>query len=317
MCFSDMIKTSIDDFCIESVFSYCDRTCDKLVHLPPNIPVYDGHIHLNEASSPEIDYLLSIRKDLCYREFHFIENHHKPSRWLDLQPLPSSSHIRMYSTIGIHPKYFDVTSMQQDLELLYEHLRKSNDHESQRRFVAVGECGLDETSPATIEQQLFVLEKQIDFSVHFSLPLVLHCRGVHLYAKLFRCLMNRLSDRYMKIHWHCINVDADLDVVDQFLHVFPNDYVGLNGSITYERNDYRSSCFKHWLIDRSQFLSSRLILETDFPHLPPRNLRGIYEPSCGLVATNFYLEKLIENSDQPSFSFLYSSNANIKHMYSL
>ena len=63
-CLSDTGKPSIDDFCVESVFSYCDRSSEKPVHLPPNIPAYDYRIHLNEASSTKINELFFITKDL-------------------------------------------------------------------------------------------------------------------------------------------------------------------------------------------------------------------------------------------------------------
>ena len=75
-----MIKPFSRDFCVESVFRHCDQACGKNVHLPPYVPSYDKHIHLNEASSADRNDLLSIRTDSFCRDIHFIENKHKPSQ---------------------------------------------------------------------------------------------------------------------------------------------------------------------------------------------------------------------------------------------
>ena len=136
------------------------------------------------------------------------------------------------------------------------------------KIVAVGECGLDETSKIPIEQQIFLLEKQIDIAVQYQLPIVLHCCGTHLYHKVLNSLRNHISNKNLPLHWHCINSNFNLHVVDLFLNSFHNSYIGLNGSITYETNSCRSTLFYKWLTDRSPFLSNRLIFETDYPLSP-------------------------------------------------
>jgi Tat protein secretion system quality control protein TatD with DNase activity len=170
---------------------------------------------------------------------------------------------------------------------------------------------------ATIEHQIFVLEQQIDLAFQFNLPIVLHRRGTHLYKKLFDYLKSRISNRNLQLHWHCINSNANLYIVDLILNQFPNSYIGLNGSITYQTNSENSLMFKNWLVDRSPFLPDRLILETDYPYLSPRNLHGTYDPSCALLATAVYLSKIKDEPNQSALSYVHSSNRNIQIMYGL
>ncbi|CAF1561421.1 unnamed protein product, partial [Adineta ricciae] len=116
----------------------------------------------------------------------------------------------------------------------------------------------------------------------------------------------------MRLHWHCINSNANLQIVDLFLNQFPSSYVGFNGSITYQNNSQDSFLFKNWLVDRSPFLPDRLILETDYPYLSPRNLHGTYDPSCALIATASYLSSAIADPHQNPLSYLQFSNKNIE-----
>lgn len=308
----------IDNFCVASVSSHCDQQCGQQNHIPPDTPIYDGHIHLNQIPSNIQSDLLSVRVTPPIRHFYFINNNHKPDEWLIPNSSLNFSHVHIHPTIGIHPKYFTPNSMYQTLDNLRIYLEISHHSQSpENKIVAVGECGLDETSMISIEHQIFVLEKQIDLAIQFDLPIVLHCRGSHLYKRLFDCLKSRISDKTQRIHWHCINSHANLYIVDLFLNQFPNSYIGLNGSITYDTNVENSLMFKNWLIDRSPFLPDRLILETDYPYLKPRNLYGAYDPSCALFATSVYLSKTINNTNQNALSYLVFSNRNIETMYSL
>ena len=112
-----------------------------------------------------------------------------------------------------------------------------NSKNNKNKVVAVGECDLDESSVVTMNDQIFVLEKQTDLATRFNLPSVLHCRGTRPYTQLFHCLKSRISDKNLRLHWHCINRNADLHVVDLFLNEFPSSHIGINRSITYRINN--------------------------------------------------------------------------------
>ena len=70
--------------------------------------------------------------------------------------------------------------------------------------------------------------------------------------------------------------------------------------------------FQKWLIDRSIYLSDRLILETDYPHLSPRNLHGVYDPSCALLGIALYSSEVIHSSSRHALAYVQASNTNIK-----
>jgi len=103
----------VDNFCAASISSRCDQRCGQQNHIPPDIPIYDGHIHLNQVIPKIQSHLLSVRLVLPIRQFHFINNNHKPDEWLIPNPSPFLSHVHIYPTIGIHPKYFDLKSLYQ------------------------------------------------------------------------------------------------------------------------------------------------------------------------------------------------------------
>ena len=169
-------------------------------------------------------------------------------------PSPNPSHVHIHPTIDIYPKYFTPKSLCQTLDNLRTYLEIPHHNQSHKsKIVAVAECGLDETSTTSVQHQIFVLERQIDRSVHFDLPIVLHCRGSQLYKNLIGYLESRISDKNQRLHWNCINSNANLYIVDLFVNQLPNSYIGLNGPITYETNFESSLMFKNWLTDRSPF----------------------------------------------------------------
>jgi Tat protein secretion system quality control protein TatD with DNase activity len=127
----------IDDFCTASVSFRCDQTCQQEGHIPPNMPLYDGHIHLNQTISKIHTDLISVRKTPPIREFHFVNNNHKPSEWLISNFPPFLSHVHVYPTIGIHPKYFDSQSLYQNLDDLKTYLEISHN------FIGSREVGWD------------------------------------------------------------------------------------------------------------------------------------------------------------------------------
>ncbi|CAF4350983.1 unnamed protein product, partial [Rotaria magnacalcarata] len=288
---------------------HCDQQCGKQIHILPNLPIYDGHIHLNQVVSKIQADFISVKAFSLIREYYFINNNHKPNESLVSNPSPFPSHVHRYPTIGIHPKYFNSQTLYKTLDDFKSHLEISRSTSNEKnKIVAVGECGLDDTATTTLDQQIFVLEKQIDLADQFHLPIVFHCCGPHLYQKLFDSLKNRISNRYLPLHWHCINSNSNLDIIDLFLNQFPNSYLGLNESITYRTNTENFLKFQNWLVSRSPFLPDRLTFEADYPYLSPRNLHGTYDPTCAPLATTEYLSKAVYDPNRNIFSYIHSSN---------
>jgi len=72
-------------------------------------------------------------------------------------------------SIGIHPWHVDLFSE--------ELLSKLEGWSKDKRFIAIGECGLDKNSNAGFEKQLSIFEAQISISEKSNKPLIIHCVG--------------------------------------------------------------------------------------------------------------------------------------------
>ena len=72
-------------------------------------------------------------------------------------------------SVGIHPWHVDLFSE--------ELLSKLEGWSKDKRFIAIGECGLDKNSNAGFEKQLSIFEAQISISENSNKPLIIHCVG--------------------------------------------------------------------------------------------------------------------------------------------
>jgi len=77
-------------------------------------------------------------------------------------------------SIGIHP--WNVNEFSEEMANLQNCI-------ADKRFVAIGECGLDKNSKTSLQTQLQFFRKQIELSERFQKPLIIHCVGC--YNELF------------------------------------------------------------------------------------------------------------------------------------
>jgi TatD DNase family protein len=71
-------------------------------------------------------------------------------------------------SVGIHPWYSENIDMKSDLASLEVILRKIN-------VIAVGEIGLDKSRGASMDKQIELFEKQVQFAEKLQKPVVIHC----------------------------------------------------------------------------------------------------------------------------------------------
>ena len=102
----DTNHSFIDNLCITSIYSHCHIRCKHNGHISSNIPIYDGHIYLNQTIPKIQSDLISAGIAPPIREFYFTNNNQKPNEWLILNPSPFLSYVHIYPTFGIHSKYF-------------------------------------------------------------------------------------------------------------------------------------------------------------------------------------------------------------------
>ena len=168
----------------------------------------------------------------------------------------------LFPAIGIHPQQTDsenTDSIDKQIEQLDELIGKNK-----KKIVAVGECGLDYSTPPPDEKERSkeVQEKlfrgQICLSVKYKLPLIIHAR------KAVDEVIEILSEyKNLKGVFHCYT--GGKKRIKKVLALGKNWYFGINGNLTYENG----------LIEVvKEIPKERLVLETDSPFLTPEPFRG-------------------------------------------
>lgn len=161
-------------------------------------------------------------------------------------------HEDIYFAAGIHPYDIQKGSIE-DLEKYLSH----------PKCVAVGECGLDyyrlpeeEYRLEYKQRQKEVFIQQIELSIKYDLPLILHVREASFdTAEILRCFPSARGV------FHCFNADSILlDFKERF-------YYGIGGVCTF-KNARR-------LVEVLPLIPlERIVLETDAPYLAPTPHRG-------------------------------------------
>lgn len=140
---------------------------------------------------------------------------------------------------------------------------------SSRKFVAVGEIGIDlYWDKTTYREQEDAFRLQIRLAKEYKLPIVIHCRNA--FDEIFKILNDEKSEDLFGI-FHCFT--GDLQQARKAISY--NMKLGIGGVVT----------FKNGKIDK--FLSkidlSDIVLETDAPYLSPVPYRGRRNESAYLV----------------------------------
>ena len=161
-----------------------------------------------------------------------------------------SSHAACQAMIGLHP-----CSVTQD----YEHeIEVIGNYLSKRKFIAIGEIGLDFYWDKTfVLQQYEAFHRQIDIALLHDLPIAIHSRNA-----TEECI--EVIERYpgLKGVFHCFsgNEEQARKIIDKGF------FLGIGGVVT----------FKNAGVDKvmEKIGLDAVILETDAPYLAPVPHRG-------------------------------------------
>lgn len=154
--------------------------------------------------------------------------------------------------MGLHPCY-----VKQNFK---EELSKVEDWLQQRKFAAIGECGLDFYWDKTyVKEQYLALEQQAAWALQYDLPIVLHTRSAT--AETIE-VIKRYADNGLKGIFHCFggSIEEAQQIIDMGF------YLGIGGVVTY-KNSGLDKVLEHIGL-------SNLVLETDAPYLTPVPFRG-------------------------------------------
>jgi TatD DNase family protein len=178
-----------------------------------------------------------------------------------------------YAMMGLHPCSVGEASAN-ELGIVQQFLKE-------RKFIAIGEIGLDFYWDKTFMQQQYdAFEKQIQWAIEYNLPVVIHSRNA-----INECI--EVVKKYVGVKgvFHCFTGTAD-----QARQIINAGFLlGIGGVITY----------KNAGLDKviNELGIKHLILETDAPYLSPIPYRGKRNESSYLP---LIIEKIAAVSDKSS-----------------
>ncbi len=167
----------------------------------------------------------------------------------------------MFLMMGLHP-----TSVKENYK---EELKHVFDQLNKRKFVAIGEIGIDLYWDKThLKEQQKAFQTQIRWAKEFKIPIAIHCRDS--FDEIFEILEKEKGDNLTGV-FHCFT--GTFEQAQRALGY--NMKLGIGGVVT----------FKNGKID--QFLHKipleNIVLETDAPYLAPTPHRGKRNESSYLI----------------------------------
>lgn len=131
---------------------------------------------------------------------------------------------------------------------------------SKRKFVAVGEIGLDFFWDKTfVEEQIKAFRIQIEWAIQYKIPIVIHTRNA---MQETINIVQEYQGRGLSGIFHCFSgsYESAIQIINAGF------YLGIGGVITYKNAGLAA------VIDKIDL--AHLVLETDAPYLSPVPFRG-------------------------------------------
>lgn len=158
-----------------------------------------------------------------------------------------------FPMMGLHPCDVKV-DFEKTLNMMFDHFGK-------RKYVAVGETGIDmywDKSTLDIQKEAFAV--QIDWAKDLQLPIVIHARDS--FDEIFEVL-DRLNDDRLTGVFHCFTGTEEQarKIID-----YEGFMMGLGGVLTYEKSGLDAAI--------KDIPMEYFVLETDSPFLAPKPHRG-------------------------------------------
>jgi len=236
------------------------------------VKIVDTHSHIySEEFKNDIDDVISRAKQVGVEKI-LLPN-------IDVTSLDSLHYISdkydgyCIPMMGLHP-----TSVGGDYGCQLEMIRGQF---SKRRYIAIGEIGLDLYWDKTYEkEQRLAFEEQLRWSIEYDLPVAIHSRDA--IPQCIECIRNVGSDKLRGVFHSFGGTETELNDILKL----ENFLLGINGVVTF-KNSTLSTVLK-------QTDLSHIIVETDAPYLAPVPYRGKRNESSYTIKV---VEKLAEIYD--------------------
>ena len=196
------------------------------------------------------------------------------------------------SMMGLHPCSIK-ENYQDELLLVQNHFEK-------RRFIAVGETGLDFYWDLTfIKEQQEAFQQQIEWALYYDIPVVIHSRN-----STDECIKMIEQNQKGKLKgvFHCFS--GSLEQAKKIVDL--NFYLGIGGVLTFKKSGLDG------VIEQMDL--GHIILETDAPYLAPVPYRG-KRNECSYI--KFVADKLSEVKKIPVQEIAAITTSNTEKLFQL
>jgi TatD DNase family protein len=211
----------------------------------------DTHTHLYleqfDEDRPEM-IQRAIEKGITHFYMPSIDSNHIESMFQLEAQFPSNC----FAMMGLHPCSVN-ENFEAELAIVEKYLSK-------RKFIAVGEIGLDYYWDTTfVPQQKVAFVQQMEWAKHYKIPISIHCResmddAIELVSKTKTSDLNGV--------FHCFG--GTIEQANKIIEL--GFYLGIGGVLTYKKSGL-DEVLKN--IDLQH-----IVLETDAPYLSPVPYRG-------------------------------------------
>lgn len=162
------------------------------------------------------------------------------------------SPVKCISMMGLHP-----CSVKEDFD---KELQVIENYLQQRKFVAIGETGLDFYWDVSFkDQQYIAFRQQIEWAIQYELPIVIHSRNS---TKECIELISQYTGKDLRGVFHCFG--GSREEAEQIMNL--GFYLGIGGVLTFKKSGLDEVIRQVGL--------DRVVLETDAPYLAPAPYRG-------------------------------------------
>ena len=174
-----------------------------------------------------------------------------------------------FPMMGLHPTSID-KNFENELEIITDALEK-------RKYVAIGECGIDLYWDKTFfRQQQEAFRYQITLAKKHSLPLIIHAR--ESFIEILEILEKEWEPGLTGV-FHSFT--GTINEINRIRHL--KFYFGIGGIVTFKNSDLQKIIHE---IDLTE-----IVLETDSPYLAPAPKRGKRNESSYI---SYIAEKIAE-----------------------
>ena len=220
----------------------------------------DTHTHLYlKQFNEDIDDVISRALSVGVNRFYMPSINSSYNK--QMLQLMSRYPKNIFCMVGLHPCYVD-ENYKKELDFVRDEIERN-------KYYAIGEIGIDlYHEKKFFKEQIIAFEEQINLSISYDLPIVIHCR--ESFNEIYDVL-KKFKSKNIKGIFHCFSgsIEEAKKIIDL------NFSLGIGGVVT----------FKNGKI--SEFLSQvpieKIVLETDSPYLSPEPKRGKENHPMNLV----------------------------------